>query len=108
MPSPISPLEAKRSMQFTTLVDVRKEPARLESGLTIPGAQRRTHDTVLEWWRQFTGKSVVLFCVHGHEVSRDACEALAQNGVDARYIEGGFEAWRRAGLAVVPLEKGQQ
>ncbi|MEX0956552.1 MAG: rhodanese-like domain-containing protein [Rhizobiaceae bacterium] len=107
MPCSISPLEAEHSMQFTTLIDVRKEPARLESGLTIPGAQRRTHDTVMEWRGQFTGKSVVLFCVHGHEVSRNACAALVQNGVDARYLDGGFEAWRSAGLAVVPLEQGQ-
>ena len=107
MPRSISPLEAERSMEIATLIDVRKEPARLESGLTIPGAQRRTHDTALEWWGQFTGKSVILFCVHGHEVSQNACETLARNGVDARYLEGGFEAWRSAGLAVVSLERGQ-
>ena len=35
------------------------------------------------------GASVVVYCVHGHEVSQNAAKALG-----ARYLEGGIEAWR--------------
>ena len=35
---------------------------------------------------------VVVYCVHGHEVSQSAAKALG-----ARYLEGGIEAWREAG-----------
>ena len=40
--------------------------------------------------------SVVVYCVHGHEVSQNAAKALG-----ARYLEGGIEAWREAGGALL-------
>jgi hypothetical protein len=35
--------------------------------------------------------------VHGHEISRNAAGALRAAGLDARYLEGGIEAWRAQG-----------
>jgi hypothetical protein len=44
------------------------------------------------------GRPVVVYCVHGHEVSQGAAAALAAIGVEARYLEGGIAAWRESGL----------
>ncbi len=84
------------------LIDVRKVPARLESGQIIAGSVRCLHDQVDHWGPKVTG-AVVVYCVHGHEVSKDACAALRAIGVDAAYLEGGIEGWRLAGLPVLPV-----
>ncbi len=87
-------------MGVATIVDVRREPARLESGLTIKDALRRLPESAETWWSDFKHKPVIVFCVHGHEVSQNACALLAERGIDARYLKGGFEAWRAAKLPV--------
>jgi rhodanese-related sulfurtransferase len=92
-------------MEAATIIDVRKEPARLESGLTIPGSVRRLPALVDVWRHEFEGRPIILFCVHGHEISQGACDRLAESGIDARYLEGGFEAWRESGLPVAGLKE---
>ena len=45
--------------------------------------------------------SVVAYCVHGHEVSQSAAQALRDLGTAARYLEGGLdEGWKAAGGAL--------
>jgi len=36
---------------------------------------------------------VVVYCVHGHEVSQGVTRALRTAGVDAAYLEGGIAGW---------------
>jgi hypothetical protein len=36
---------------------------------------------------------VVVYCVHGHEVSQGVTSALRTAGVDAAYLEGGIAGW---------------
>ena len=100
MPDSISRSDILPDLGRITLIDVRKEAARLESGLTIPFSQRRFPSDVERWWRDFAGQSVIVFCVHGHEVSQGVCDVLNNHGVEARFLKGGFEAWREAGLVV--------
>ncbi len=88
------------------LVDVRKPPARQASGLMIAGSVRCLHDQVDLWGPKMTG-AVVVYCVHGHEVSQGVCAALRAIGVDAVYLEGGIEGWRLAGLPVVPISEAE-
>jgi rhodanese-related sulfurtransferase len=42
--------------------------------------------------------------VHGHEVSQAVRGFLADMGIEAMIVEGGFEAWRAADLPVAPVE----
>ena len=84
------------------LVDVRKTPARSESGLMIAGSERHLADQA-DIWGPACGGAVVVYCVHGHEVSQGACAALRAIGVDAAYLEGGIEGWQAAGLPVVAI-----
>jgi hypothetical protein len=66
------------------LVDVRKRPAFLAAPDMIRGALRRDPDKL----GVLPGDNVVVYCVHGHEVSQGAAKTLG-----ARYLEGGVEHW---------------
>jgi Fe-Mn family superoxide dismutase len=86
------------------LIDVRKAPARGASGLTIPLSRYCHPFDAMNWVESLDGRSVIVFCVHGHEVSKAVCGYLRDEGVDARFLAGGFEAWRKAGLPVESVE----
>jgi Fe-Mn family superoxide dismutase len=51
---------------------------------------------------------IVVFCVHGHEVSRFGTAMLLLHGVQARYVEGGFTALVAAGADTVPLQRDEE
>ena len=38
-----------------------------------------------------------MYCVYGHEVGRRTAMRLRALGVDARFLEGGIDAWQCAG-----------
>ena len=40
-----------------------------------------------------------MYCVHGQQVSQAAAAVLRAEGVRARYLQGGFDAWEAAGGA---------
>jgi Fe-Mn family superoxide dismutase len=44
---------------------------------------------------------VVVYCVHGHEVSRSTAMQLRAAGLRARFLRGGIEGWQAAGLPLV-------
>lgn len=96
--------EFKQIVPARVLIDVRKDEAYAASGRTIAGALRRPPSQVGEWAADFRGRPVAIFCVHGHEVSQTVCTRLRSEGIDAVYIEGGFEALVTAGF---PTEKAQ-
>ena len=82
------------------VIDVRRSARFRESPYIIKGALRRDPDTVAEWKATLpAAASVVVYCVHGHEVSQGVARALG-----ARYLEGGIEHWKEAGgeLAAKP------
>jgi len=79
------------------VIDVRRRPAFLEGDSMISGALRRQPEAVREWGRSLPRASaVVVYCVHGHEVSQGAAAALQDAGIAARYLEGGLQAWEDA------------
>ncbi len=80
------------------IVDVRREKAFDESDRMITNAEWRDHQRAAEWAAELTdGAAVVVYCVHGREVSQDAAGALRSAGVDARFLEGGIEGFIKAG-----------
>ena len=97
MDASISAVDLRKALAGNTpplVVDVRRNPRFQESGYLIKGALRRDPDTVEEWKARMPGGAqVVVYCVHGHEVSQNAANALG-----ARFLEGGVEAWREAGF----------
>jgi len=87
------------------ILDIRGQDARERDGV-VPGAYHVPR-TVLEWrvasreWRNtaLDGRPLILLCDHGYS-SVLAAAALLQLGREAGDVEGGFEAWRDAGLPV--------
>ncbi len=79
-------------------VDVRREKAFAESDRMIATAEWRDHERAAEWAAELTdGAAVVVYCVHGHEVSQGAAAALRSADVDAVFLEGGIEGFIEAG-----------
>jgi len=90
------------------VIDVRKPPAFRAAPDMIAGALRRDPAAVASWAKELPRSGgVIVYCVHGHEVSQNAAKALREAGIAARYLEGGFEeGWKAAGgeLAGKPKE----
>jgi len=82
------------------IVDVRPQSSHL-----LPSALRRDPDQVRDWAGSMAGRKVVAFCVHGHERGAGTAAILRSEGIDAEVLEGGFEAWRGAGLPTIDGSK---
>jgi Fe-Mn family superoxide dismutase len=91
------------------VVDVRKRPALEADPAMLPGAIWRDPQAVEQWAATLPpGCSVVVYCVHGHEVSRGVRDVLRRRGVMAGIIDGGIEGWRAAGGPVVLAQHGDR
>ena len=99
----ISATEAVALDGSVTLIDVRKPHARTVSGLSIPGSTWLHPFDALNWSASLGNGPIMVYCVHGHEVSQSVAGFLRDCGHDCRYLEGGFEAWREAGLPVAGI-----
>jgi rhodanese-related sulfurtransferase len=87
--TPAALRQALRSEQPPLVIDLRKAPAFLGATDMIRGALRRDPAHLAEWRATLPAASgIVVYCVHGHEVSQAAAQALG-----ARYLEGGIEHW---------------
>ena len=82
------------------IIDVRPEGQEL-----LPSSSRRLAETVGDWATEFIGRKVVVSCVHGRERSAGVAAILRSAGADAEILEGGFAAWRDAGLPVIDSAK---
>ncbi len=79
------------------VLDVRREAAYVADDKLIAGALR-----VADLAAIAAGpRPVVAYCVRGHEVSQDAAALLRAQGVNARYLAGGIEAWVAARLPTI-------
>jgi len=84
------------------VIDVRRNERFREAPDLIRGALRRDPLRVEEWKTTLPPDAdVVVYCVHGHEVSQGTAQALG-----ARYLEGGIEGWRAAGGALAAKPRG--
>ena len=90
------------SPSWPVVLDVRRPPAYDKDDATLPAALRCPPAEVDAFAASLApGAAVVCCCVHGHEVSQGAASALRARGFDARYLEGGIEYWREAGLPLL-------
>lgn len=87
-----------------TIIDVRREEKFRASGRRIAGALWRDHRKVAEWYPVLSERGpLVVYCVHGHNVSEIAAASLTAVGADVAILEGGLDAWEAAGGATVRL-----
>lgn len=81
------------------VVDVRRAAAFDADDSMIIGAIRRIPDDVTRWRGAVPpGRSVVVYCVHGQEVSQGVAAALRSAGVEAAYLDEGIAGWTALGL----------
>jgi rhodanese-related sulfurtransferase len=99
MDASVTAAELKQSLAQSSppiLIDVRRNERFRESPYVIQGALHRDPAAVDSWKRTLpAAASVVVYCVHGHEVSQGVAKALG-----ARYLEGGIEHWKEGGGAL--------
>lgn len=81
------------------LLDVRAQPAFQADSRMLASASWRDPATVADWRKYLpVHRDIVVYCVHGHEVSKNTCAALREIGLRVCSLEGGAEAWKSAGL----------
>ena len=101
MDASITPAALKKALQSPRpplVVDVRRNERFYEATAMIAGALRCDPLRIASLARRLPrGAEVVVYCVHGHEVSQEAARALG-----ARYLEGGVEGWRESGGEMLP------
>ena len=99
----VDPAAAQAAMSSgALLVDIRSDSQRAADGV-VPGSTFIARN-VLEWRveQMQDAPSVILMCDEGYQSSL-AAATLRDLGVGATDLDGGFQAWRAAGL---PVEGG--
>jgi superoxide dismutase, Fe-Mn family len=85
------------------LLDVRRAGVFEAAATQLAGATWRDPACVSDWAGQLpAGREVIVYCVYGHEVGRVTAMRLQAQGVNARFLEGGIDAWQSAGHRTVP------
>ena len=98
MPDTISPQEASALLAEgkATFLDVRRKADKAADPEMIPGAVWHDPEKVDEWKRTIPSEAqVVIYCMRGGSVSKGTLAALHDAGLNASFIEGGIEAWRK-------------
>jgi rhodanese-related sulfurtransferase len=96
--SPEKLIESVGTAAFPIVFDVRRQEVFADSDIIIPTARWRDHGEAAAWGAGLTAAGpVVVYCVHGHQVSQSAMTVLRAAGIDARTLDGGIEAYRAAG-----------
>ena len=86
------------SSKAPLLIDVRRNAAFETDTQMIAGATWRDPFAAADWAKFLPRhREVVVYCVHGHEISKNAAAVLAVSGIAARHLEGGIEQWRASG-----------
>ena len=102
----ISPGELKQLLEnrkTILLLDVRRRVDYDAEGQKIPGAAWLDPERLTQWSTALPlDREIVIYCVRGGSVSNSVVDQLKAKGVKARFIEGGFEAWKQAGGEIVP------
>ena len=102
MDASITAIELKSSLaggEPLLLIDVRRPTAFRSAPDMAAGALRRDPAALSSWAKELPrAGGIIVYCVHGHEVSQGAAKALRDLGFAARYLEGGLEeGWKAAG-----------
>ena len=92
-----------RFQQGALLIDVRRAVSRVENGV-VPGSEHvEKADVAARFGDADRDQPVVVFC-GSENGSRPVVEQLVELGfTDVSHIEGGYPAWREAGLPTEEL-----
>jgi rhodanese-related sulfurtransferase len=80
------------------VLDVRRAATFDRADELIADAVWRDPERVDDWADGLDqSRRVVVYCVHGHQVSQGCAQKLRDLGLEATYLEGGIEAWTSTG-----------
>ena len=100
-PEVITPQELRQRIgtaDAPLVLDVRREAVFAAEDTVIPSADWHDHRQIADLTARLpTDREVVVYCVHGHQVSVTAVALLRAAGVRVRKLDGGIEAYRDAG-----------
>lgn len=87
------------------LLDVRSEEDYAADPRLLPGAIRVDDQALAALARQLGCQPSIAVCQAGHRRSQGTAAWLRAEGSTSEYLEGGFEAWRTAGLPLIDPAK---
>ena len=98
MSDTLSPSELRKLLDSgtdITVLDVRRSEDRVDVAFPIPGARWKDPEQIAEWSKELIHSGrIVVYCVHGHQVSKEARGFLREQGLRTHILEGGIEAWQ--------------
>ena len=101
MPKSISVRELGDAMSTSNapqVIDVRRKPVFDASEHMIAGATWHNPEEIETWlFGLDPSREVVVYCMHGHQVSQGCADRLEKAGFRAAYLDGGFEHWTAEG-----------
>lgn len=87
------------------LLDVRSDEDFAADPRLIPGSTRRDFASASQWAPQFRGRAAVTICRKGESPSQGVAAWIRHDGGSADTLEGGYQAWTKANLPLVPETK---
>jgi rhodanese-related sulfurtransferase len=84
------------------VIDVRTDAEFAADDALVPSSIRRRPVVVGDWAHEFAGRNAVVLCRSGADLSPGVAAWLRQSGAAAEVLEGGVDAWKQTGLAMVP------
>ncbi|WFE77298.1 sulfurtransferase/chromate resistance protein [Roseinatronobacter sp. S2] len=87
------------------LLDVRSEDDYAADPRLLPGATRADDQALGALSHLLGGQPSITICQGGHRRSQGTAALLRAEGCFSEYLEGGFEAWRAAGLPLIDPTK---
>lgn len=107
LPPVITPEQLQMELAFVAatpgatpplIIDVRRSAAWQNATDMIGTFWRRDPELLASWSGDLpSGRTIVVYCVHGHEVSQNVARGLCAAGLSARFLDHGIEGWRAAG-----------
>ena len=84
------------------LIDVRRTADFGADPALLPGSFRGDPEGWGGWAVGLPpGRDIVVYCVHGQQVSQTTADALRRVGLQARHLTGGLAEWRKQGGPIV-------
>lgn len=83
------------------VLDVRSEEDFASDPRLLPGAIRADDQALAALAPKLEGQASIAVCEAGHRRSQGASAWLRAEGLASEYLEGGFAAWRAAGLPLI-------
>ncbi|MFV0384583.1 chromate resistance protein ChrB domain-containing protein [Paracoccus sp. (in: a-proteobacteria)] len=107
-PTEIKPLQLARLVgtdECPVIIDVRIDEDVDDDPRMVPGARRHPFTEVTALARSLVGMRALIYCQKGLKLSQGVAAILRAEGVSAETLEGGYAAWRNAGLPMIDSAK---